>query len=1053
MLIAIAVSAPLSFAQISGDIEVKVADATGAVIPDAKISIRSTETGTARSAIADSAGTARFTQLTIGNYEVKVDAAGFSQFATQAVVNSGGVTTVPVTMEVRVTQQEVIVSETATPLNTVNAQLQLSTEAVKVTNLPLNGGILALSSIAPGVTPVTPRNPFLGLGSFNSNGGRGRGNNITLDNATATDVSTTGQAGLGTVPVDAIKEFNLITNNFNAEYGRNSSAQVQIVTKSGANDYHGRLFELFRNDKLNARDYFDVTGHPTILRDNDWGAVGGGRIKKNKVFWFGTYEQEKIRGAGGTRVATVPKPEQLAGPIDPTAKALLDRFKVPTSSTGTINNSAPQKTDSYSFGGRVDANITQSDFFFARFGLQDQQQSRPGLTFISSNLPTNGASSVNRSYNGTLSETHIFGPRTVNQFLGSFGRSAPNFSPLFSFGGPAIDFGDGTSSFGLWAGIPQGRIQNTYQYLDTVTRAQGAHQLKFGAELNRIQANSYFDSNLRGSFTFLTLRDFLDGKPFQYSQRFGNSVRGNRIWNEYFFAQDDYRVARNLILNLGVRLEVAEGVTEVNGILSNLNLNKRDALGGAGAGPLGAFDVGGSSFHTNYNWAPRVGFAWTPGNGKTVVRGGYGIAYDFIFLNPITNMRFLPPFMFQFALPSTGFTGSNSFANLVAGGSDFQKQGVSTVGNFGTTIKNFGTIAPVDQGLRNPQVQQWSLTLEREISTGMIGRISYVGTKGTYLQRTHPINTLAPGLFTPPKTVQEEAAMQQAGVLTAINAGLNAGPTVSGNRIDPRFNTVDLLESSANSSYHSLQLFASRRFASGYGFTASYTWSKSIDDVSDSLGVLAGDVASQQNPFDNRNNRAPSQFDARHRVVITHVFEPQVTAHISNPFLRTVFHGWQFSGVFQAQSGFPVNVFSGRRAGLADPLLFGGDLSSGLGVGRPDVVGPVNLKFAPNPGLSNRNPDKAANSGLAQPLVGHFGNLGRNVLRVNPLVQADWTIGKVFKLTEKFSTQFQAQMFNVFNNTTFSRVGQNLSAPATFGYYSDTDTDTRNVTLTLRLIF
>ena len=234
----------------------------------------------------------------------------------------------------------------------------------------------------------------------------------------------------------------------------------------------------------------------------------------------------------------------------------------------------------------------------------------------------------------------------------SYGRSSPNFTPLFDFGGPEITFQDGTSAFGTWSGLPQGRVQNTFQYSDIVTRTQGAHQLKFGGELSRVQANSVFDSNVRGTFTFSSLNTFSQGTPALYTQRFGNSVRGNRVWNEYFFVQDDYKASRNLTLNFGLRLEVAHGVTEVNDILSNLNMSKTEALGGAGTGALGGFDIGGSSFKRNWNWGPRFGFAWSPGGGKNVVRGGYGIAYDFIYLNPITNMRFLAPFMYNFSLPS-----------------------------------------------------------------------------------------------------------------------------------------------------------------------------------------------------------------------------------------------------------------------------------------------------------------------------------------------------------------------------------------------------------------
>ncbi|MBI3682151.1 MAG: TonB-dependent receptor [Acidobacteria bacterium] len=1034
-------------AQITGDIRVTTADQSGAVVPGAKVTIIHKETCVSRSAAADAFGSVRFSQLSIGTYDVRVEAQGFSTYSSTAVVNSGAITTVPIVLEVKGTTQEVVVVESSVQLNTVNSQLQSTTAAEKIVSLPIaQGGVLALAGTAPGVIPVTPRNPFLGLGSFNSNGGRGRGNNITLDNATATDVSTTGAAGLGTVPLDAIKEFNLITNNFNAEFGRNSSAQVQILTKSGANDFHGSLFEFFRNDVLNARDYFDRTGKASILRDNDWGATGGGRMVRNRLFWFGTYEQRKIRGAGSTRIATVPRPDQVNAQTDATSRKLLEQLKVPLSPTGTVGNPAPNLTDSLAFSGRADANITDKDIVTFRYGIQDSRVKNPGLTFISSNLPTNGASSVNRPQNATATYTRTISPSTVNQVLASFGRSRPGFAPLETFGASEIGFTDGTSNFGIWNGVPQGRVQNTYQLMDTITHNYGKHLLKFGADVNRVQSNSYFDANVRGTLTFLTLADFLAGRPFQYAQRFGNSVRGNRVWNTFLFAQDDFHVSRNLTLNFGLRLEVNGGVTEVNNVLSNLDLNKKEPLGGGGTGPLGAFYTGGTYFDRTWNWGPRFGFSWNPDNGKMAIRGGYGISYDFIFLNPITNGRFLPPYMYQFTLPNTDITGANGYAALVAGNSQFQQQGAAAVGTFPGNVKNFGAISPIDRGLDNPQVQQFSLTVERELPWQLLGRVSYSGAKGNYLQRSRPINTIAPGVFTPPQTPEEEARRQQSGEFTRINAGLNAALTASSNRIDPRFNGVTLVESSANSIFQSVQFYAQRRFVRGYSFSAAYTVGKSIDDVSDVLGVLATDTPSQQNPFDNRNNRAVSQFDIPQRVAVTHNFEPRVNH--SNRALKFILDGWIFSGIFQAQSGFPQNLASGARAGLADPTLVGGG-----GAVRPNLAGPLNIPWEANPGLGARNPNKVPSAGLAQPLVGNFGTIGRNVIRLNPLVQADMNFGKRFRITERIRAEFQTQIFNIFNNTTFSRPGASLAAPATFGYYADTDTDSRNMTMVLRLVW
>jgi hypothetical protein len=1036
-------------AQVTGNLAVTVRDQTGAVVPEADVSVRHLATGTSRAAASDLFGLTRFAQLSPGQYEVKVEVPGFSTFVTQVGVNAGATTSVPVVLEVGRLGEEVLVSDVSTVLNTTDAQLRTTVESQHVTELPLTGrSVLALASTAPGITPVAPKNPFLGMGSFNSQGGRGRGNNITLDSATATDVSTTGGAGLGTVPLDAIKEVNLISNNFGAEYGRNASAQLQILTQSGTNEFHGRLFHFLRNDKLNSRDYFDRTGKASVLRDNNWGAVVGGAAIRDRLFYLGTYEQQKIRGAGGTRTATVLTPAQVSGNVHPTSRHLLQLLQVPTDPSGTVTNPAPLGTNSKAFSGRMDLNLTERDYIYARVGTQKSEARSPGLTFINSNLPTNGASSVNQPVNATISYTRTFSPRTVNQFLTAYGRSAPNFSPLYNFGGPEIGFQDGTAVFGTWAGLPQGRIQNTFQYMDQLTHIRGRHQFKLGYDLNRIQANSYFDANVRGTFTFLTRQDFLDGRPFQYTQRFGNSVRGNRVWNHFFFVQDDIKAAPTVTINLGLRGEVAGGVREINGILSNMNLNKQESLGGGGTGPLGGFDMGGSSFETNWNWAPRLGLAWNPGGGKFVIRTGYGIAYDFIFLNPITNMRFLPPFMYQFGFAGhAAFEGENNYAALVAGTSPFQQSGFAAVGGFPDNVRNFGAVAPVQQDLRNPQVHQWNLTLERDIGMGMVARGSYVGTKGNFLQRSRPLNLRRPDVFTPPQTLEEEAQMRAAGIFAAVNSGLNVSLTGASNRIDPRFNAVTLVESSANSNYHSGQFFLSRRMSRGYGFQASYTFSKSIDDISDVLGVLVSDVAGQQNPLDNRSNRAVSAFDTPHRFVFTHTLEPQLFQG-TRGVLRGILHGWQFNGIFQVQSGFPVNVFSGSRGGVVDPTLLGG-----AGALRPNLVGTPNIPFQPNPGGGGANPNLVTGSGLEQPLVGHFGTLGRNVFRINRSTNTDWTVGKFFDITEQTRLQFQLQVYNVFNNTVFSRPGTTLSAPATFGYYSDTDFDQRNMTVVLRFIW
>jgi hypothetical protein len=1033
-----------AYSQITGDLLVKVSDPADAVISGAKVRITNTANNVSRDGVTDATGLVRFGLLETGQYKVSIENAGFATSTTTATVTTGTIRELAVRLEVSTTKQEIVVEESVVAINTTSAQLTTGIDAKKITEVALPNGVLSLAGTTPGVIPVSARNPFLGQGSYNSNGGRGRGNNITIDNAQATDVSTTGGAGIGTVPLDAIREVSIISNQFSAEYGRNSSSQFQIVTKSGTNELHGRLVHFFKNDKLNARDYFDRTGKASILRDNNWVVAIGGPIVKNRLFYFGTYDQQKIRGAGGTRTALVLTPEQLQQ-ASPVSRQLFEAVKGVTSPTGQVNNAAPLGSNLLSYSGKIDWVISEKDNLSGRYAYQDSESRSPSLTFIASNLPTNGASSTARPQSIALNYTRTINSTMVLNQMATFLRSNPNFIPLENITAPTVQFQSGQAELGSWSGLPQGRTQNVYNSLTTISKLSGAHYFKGGYNLERIQANSIFDSNVRGTIVFQNPAAFISGTPAIYSQRFGGSIRGNRVLNQGAFFQDDWRVNRKLTLNLGIRLEIAGGVTEVNNLISNLNLDKQEALGGAGTGALGTINVGGKVFNTNYNWAPRFGFAYSP-DSKWAIRGGYGWAYDFIFLNPITNLRFAPPFMYNFS--TTDFSGATNLASIVAGTSPFQVSGRQTVGNFGTTIRNFGGFNPVDYAMNNPRVQQFTFTVERQLANGFLARLGYSGSKGDFLQRARPLNTVQPGLVTPATSAADEEARRAQ--YTAINAGLNAAPTSPTNRVDPRFTAVNINESSANSNYHSLQAFLARSFRSGLSFTAAYTWSKSIDDVSDVLNVVSGDSPAQQNPFNNRDNRAVSGFDVPHRFVFTHNYDfPRFAS--SNAFVKQVLGGWNLSGIFQKQSGSPINIFSGARMGFAypDPLLLGG-----AGGVRPNLVGPLNLTFEPARGGAAAGADqKIASSGLAQPFIGNFGTLGRNVIRMNGLTLYDMTLQKNFQIRERMTFQLQSQFANLLNNTQFQSPGASLAAPGQFGYYQDTATNSRTITLVARFIF
>ncbi len=1059
-----------AWAALNGDIEGIVRDATGAIIPSANVTITSVETGVQRTLISNARGYFIATLLPIGEYNVRVELASFRPNVQRVLVKSAERISLNITLEVGRVTESVSVTETAVQLvNTTDAQLSVSIEEKRVKELPLaTRDPLVLATLSPGVVPVTAANPFLGNGSFNANGGRGRGNNITIDNVVSTDVSTTGGAGFGTLSLDAIQEFKLITNNFNAEFGRNASAQVQIITKGGSNEFHGTAYEFLRNDIFNSRDYFDTTGKASILRRNQFGGTAGGPIIKERMFYFGHYEGLQIRGAGGTRRPRVPTAAQRAAVTDPTSKAILAEAGLPAAETddpssgfGLVSQVAPVSTENNAWSARIDRNFGGGrDLLTGRYAMQKSEANSEGNTFINTNLAGYGASSQNKPQTFSLGWTHLLGARMVNEARFAFGRSKPNFFPQSTKAVPRVII-TGFDQFGESDIIPQGRVQNTFQYSDTLTYNMGRHSWKYGVDVHRIQANSAFDSSIRGMLRFASWDDFATGRVQQWTQNFGSTVRGNRVTGVFGFAQDDFKILPDFTVNLGVRLEVAGGVSEVNGILSNLDLNKPGAIGGAGPGPLGSIVLGGTAFERNYNWEPRIGFAWTANQGKWVLRGGYGMSHDFIFLNPITNLRFAPPFV-QIISPTSGFTGANSYANLAAGTATIQTDARSAVGKFNPGQVNFGNFNPIDKNLKSPQVQQWSLTLEHQWTSTLAAKVSYVGTAGRYLLRSRYLNMIPQGTVRPATSEVDEIARM--GEFTSVFAGYSGSLTTGSRRIDPRFNLVTLVEGSANSNYNALEAQITKRYSQSYQFQAAYTWSKSIDDASDVLAVLVNDAAIAQNPFNFRDNRSVSQFDIPHRLVINHVYEPQFFRDRTGAAGK-ILHGWQFNGIFQIQSGFPTNIFAGSRYGINDVSLTG----NGANFVRPSVVGDLSkLVFAPagspaalsiptpaargiNTTATQRNTNTSGYP-LVQPLLGNFGNLGRNAIRLNPLTDFDWIFLKNTRVNENLNVQFRSEFYNIFNNTSFARFDNNLSS-AGFGTYAGTDTTPRQIQFALKLIW
>ena len=1069
-----ALAALACYGQTTGELRGTIADGTGAGVPNAKVTVTNRATGESRSLETDVEGRFAAPLLAIGEYDIKVEKSGFRAATGRAEIKTGEIASARIGLEVGQVTESVTVSDVVTKLDSENAQIQGAIVGENIQEIPVQRNPNLFALMMPGVTPVTSNNSFLGSGSFNSNGGRGRGNNITVDGIVSTDVSVTGTGGvLGPLNFSELGEVKIITNNFSAEYGRNASSQVIYTTKGGSNDLHGELYEYLQNDKLNARPFFDTTGKTNISRQNQYGFSVGGPVYipklinlRNKLFWRTSYEGFKSRGAGAARIAQVPTAAMIAQVTDPTSKALLDQYKLPaaTSDAGTfgrVQQNAGNGSDTYQFSVRSDYNITDSDRLWVRYGRFVSTGRSAGNTFINTNLANFGAYSTNLPQQATLAHTHTFGAAAVNEFYFGFGQSKPNFIiestvPI----GPRIIFQDGSiASFGVWEGLPQGREQKTYQFRDNVSFIRGRHNFKAGFEHFLLQADSFLDGSVRPVFNFASWATFAAGTPATYAQNFGPSVRAHRQNMQFAFFQDDWKATRNLTLNLGIRLETVGGITEASGRLSNLNLNCTDSMGAAGTGPLGCIQVVDKTFGRNNNWGPRFGFAYDlGGKGKTVIRGGYGIAYDFNFFNPITNQRSLPPFIVNASITgAANFTGDNAFARIVAGTSKIQADTSAQQGKISPTALNFSNFSPaLDAGLANPQNHQFSLGVQHDFGKFVV-KAGYVGTKGNYLLRTRMINPIANIPAPATSLADEDARLSQ---FTAANNGAAGNATTRSNRLDPRFNVVNLIDNSSNSNYHSAQFEVERRVARDFFFRAAYTVGKSIDDVSDVLGVLINDSNSQQDPRNNRDNRAVSQFDIPQRLVITHSWQVPFFKNVANPIARQILHGWSFAGITSFRSGFPVTFESGSRRGIAASTLTG--ITNGPV--RPNVAAP--FEFNPVPAGSAGSPSTlsttsttalsayAQSLGLTQPLLGNYGTLGRNTHRLNGERNFDWNLYKDFYFSREHDVklQFRSEFYNLFNNTSFQDVNRNISN-AGFGQYTTVAQNARLMQMGLRLVF
>ncbi len=993
-----------------------VRDNSGAVVPQASLTARNEETGQTRTATSAADGSYRFSALPVGRYAVRVEHPGFNTgiragltltVEEEAVVNFA--------LELGTVEQTVEVTAEAPLVNTTSGSLGGLVSERTVAELPLNGrNYVDLAFLQAGVQPERSTSasggPAQGGGSatagqyFSSNGAPVRSNNFMLDGAIlqSSGDASAATSGRTTLGVEGIREFRLVTNSFSAEYGMRMGSQMIIVSKSGTNTVHGSLFEYLRNSALDARNFFDRKTASTPRRlpaftRNQFGASVGGPIKKDKTFVFLVYENLRER-LGQTIIAnTVPvsaKREPAVLPngvvvpqIAPSIKPILALYPNPNLPNDQYTYPFSQPTDDYYGQVRADHSLSERDSLFGRYTIDSETvTSAPLMDGISS-------SKQSRLQYATLSETHIFSPAVLSTFRFSFSRTKIGAEGA-SETGPQYDFvtglGMGQISVTGLSNIGNGTQatysnQNVFSYSDDIYYTKGRHSLKFGTLINRFQPSLIGGTNARGQLRFSSLEFLLLGRPLSYvSVTPGSSLfKSYRYTTAGFYAQDDFRASSRLTLNLGLRYEFHSEYTERYGKSSAIRNVISDAA--ATLGP--PFENPSLK-----NFSPRFGFAWdVRGDGKTALRGGFGLLYDVAAFSSALKSAVLstPPFSSQ---SSVSVPANSNFVLTLPF--------TYPPGSEGKAVRI------VDYHMQQPHMLQYNLTVERQLPFRMGLTLAYAGSRGLNLIQRREGNPTVPRILADGRKFW-----------TGLEPLRN-----------PNWSSISLTTASGNSWYNSFQFGLNKRIGSGLQFQSSYTWSKAIDETQ---GQVSSETSRQPaDPSDRKTDRGVAGFDITQNWRFNAIYRlPEIVE--GNSLSAKILNGWMTTGVLSLQSGysFTPEVTTNRsrtQANLNDgpedrPDLVAGRSNSNIVSGKS--TGCTGVPAGRELGGPDLYFDPCAFS--LQP-AGFLGTAGRDILRGPGLANLDFSLVKNTALRflgENGRLEFRTEVFNILNRPNFSVPG------------------------------
>ena len=1074
----LAFAGQLLFGQATGSIAGTVTDSTGAAVPGAKVTITAPATGLTRTTNTNVTGEYIIPLLPVAVYNVQVEQQGF-QNATLADIRLQ--VDEHRELDFRLTpstvQTNVEVSATPVAIQTADATLGQVITTQQVADLPLNGrDFVQLATLTPGTTTETNPNSFFAGGpsseasargsySLSVGGSRANSTDWLLDGVDNNEL-TAGAIGILS-SIDSIQEFKVLTYNYSAEWGTRGGPTVLINTKSGSDQFHGSLFEFLRNTDLDARSFFAASTEQFNL--NQFGASVGGPIKKNKTFFFADYEEKYQRhaipftgvmpttamrngdfthdpfGQPSTNPFTVPQSQ-----IDPIGQQLINLYPLPNANNAALGynyvSQPVRKLDEGKFDIRLDENLGTKDTIFARYSYDQAQSYVPGGApgFAEQGAFASNQSIGNHARNAAISETHIFSPTTVNQFSAGFNRifdyitsQGNNSCYAAALGIPGANLGG--NSCGLtsvempspyWSLGDRGYTPfvggtNVWTFSDSLDMVRGKHNIRAGLNFRANQLNTLavgFPNGfwiMDGQFTGNAEADLLTGQVFIaiHDREFGGGNTGRR-WKLYRpFVQDDWRISKNLTLNLGLAWAIMPPQTEVGNRISDFDP------------ATGEFLVAGQNADSRagiqMDWTalePRIGAAWKPfGRANTVVRGGYGIYHDSSWNQGAQGLWQNPPYYAEsFALPSTMAAGFPIFT-APPNPADFE-----------------GTILAQNTNFKQGRIQQFNVNVEQEIPGHIVLTAGYAGSRSSHIL-----------VFGNDVNVGSPSGCGTAGYTLGCGPG---GAAFGVPYTAFPFSDIASIYDAGRAHYNSLQIKAETK-SSRYGIYAliGYTYSRAYDTgFSDGLGSIIG---ATYFPLPNWQNLdwGLSQINLNHDFTASVIYElpfgkGKKWGSNWDPVANAIGGGWELTVIEKATSGFPIFIVDSNN-------------SSGAGLVNTNAQSLIRPNQICNPVLSHPTLSEWFNpSCFAQPAAGQLGNANRTPLSGPDFVNTDFSIIKHFVPREGMRVDFRAEFFNLFNHPQFGAPGGNgygadFASPSTFSNINYTVNNPRVVQFGLKLAF